>query len=165
MPTMGMHREIYSIASCLWRIQLPCHSRLPLCCMSYWTLSIHHVFCLSWLLLPDMNVASAFAGNLESSVRFACQNHCTCNQWLDAYLFVRLYWRFNNRKWSNFPWMRPYLLLDWNDFPLPVALLSHRSCIYSLNFIYKRCSAVMSALSYFRGSRTFPLPDISAVHE
>ena len=42
----------------------------PLWCRSSLTLSIHLFLCLSWLLVPDTNVASTFADNPQLSMRF-----------------------------------------------------------------------------------------------
>jgi len=42
-----------------------------------WLLSIHLFLCLPSLLVPDTNVANAFAANLELSICFTFPNHCS----------------------------------------------------------------------------------------
>jgi len=72
-----------------------CHTLLPLCCKSSDVVNHQFLFCRPppRLLVLDINVSSALAGNLELFIHFAWPNHCS--------LHLCIFW-FNSSPMSSF---------------------------------------------------------------
>ena len=107
-----------------------CRIPLLLCCKSYLTLSIYLLVCRPRLLVPDINVFSDFAGNLELFIRFTFTwpNQCSLSLYL-LYQCIRPFGLI--QVWCHHFFFFLSLLL------MPANLLSHPVSAVSIFSVHK----------------------------